>query len=45
VLISDADQGQEYWDAPAPWRDRALEGVLHSGEIVDDPRSANRTSY
>lgn len=45
ALLSDIDGNLELWDAPAPWRDRAMNGVLHSGETVDDPRSADRTCY
>lgn len=32
-----------YFDAPGPWRDRAMNGRLHSGEVVKDPRSADVT--
>jgi predicted amidohydrolase len=45
ILIGDIDPGLEVWDAPAPWRDRAMQGILHSGELVDDPRSRDRTAY
>lgn len=45
VLLSEADPSGDYWDAPAPWRDNALQGVLHSGCVVEDPRSKDRTSY
>lgn len=44
VLISELDFGANYWDAPAPWRDRAMQGRLYSGCLVDDPRSEDRTS-
>lgn len=27
------------------WRDRAIHGTLHSGTLVDDPRSPDRTRY
>ena len=43
VLISRVDQDQEYWDASAPWRDRSVNGQLHSGTAVDHPRSTDRT--
>ena len=32
-----------YFDAPGPWRDRAMRGQLHSGEVIDDPRSSDVT--
>jgi hypothetical protein len=43
VLCSTVDTGAALYDSTAPWRDRALDGVLHSGELVDDPRSNDRT--
>ena len=43
VLISRVDQDQEYWEASAPWRDRSVNGQLHSGTAVDHPRSTDRT--
>jgi predicted amidohydrolase len=45
VLISTIDTNQDLYDSTAPWRDNALSGTLHSGTLVDDPRSANRTSF
>lgn len=45
VLISRVDPRQDIWDAAGPWRDRAMEGVLHSGRLVDDPRSRDRRCY
>ena len=32
------------YDSTAAWRERAMTGVLHSGEVVNDPRSSNRTA-
>ena len=43
VLISQLDPEQDYWDASAPWRDRSIDGQLHSGTLVDHPRSTDRT--
>lgn len=43
VLITDVDTNQEIYDSTAAWRDRAMAGVLNSGDAVDDPRSSNRT--
>ncbi|HEV3022724.1 MAG TPA: carbon-nitrogen hydrolase family protein [Pirellulales bacterium] len=45
VLIGEVDPGLDLWDASAPWRDGAMQGILHSGELVDDPRSRDRTEY
>jgi predicted amidohydrolase len=42
VLISTVDTRAELYDSTIAWRHRALEGVLHSGTIVDDERSKNR---
>ncbi len=42
VLITEMPIKQ-YFDAPGPWRDRAMRGRLHSGELVSDPRSADVT--
>lgn len=43
VLISEVDPSLELWDASAPWRERAMQGKLHSGELIDDPRSLDRS--
>lgn len=45
VLISQVAPSKEIWDAPGPWRERALCGVLHSGELIDDPRSSDRKCF
>jgi predicted amidohydrolase len=45
VLVSEVRRDSGIWDAPGQWRDRALEGRLHSGELVDDPRSTDRTCF
>lgn len=44
VLISAADTEEELYDSTAVWRDRAMKGVLHSGVLVSDPRSSERTT-
>jgi len=44
VLITEIDTEAGLWDAAQYWRERAMAGVLHSGEAVSDPRSADRTS-
>ena len=43
VLVSAADTGEELYDSTAAWRQRAIDGTLHSGSPVTDPRSADRT--
>lgn len=44
ILFTDMDLSKAYFDPSAPWRERAMQGVLNSGELVQDPRSANRTT-
>lgn len=44
VLVSTVDTDAELYDSTAVWRERALSGVLHSGCLVDDPRSRDRTT-
>lgn len=43
VLLTEMDLSRDYFDPAAPWRERAMRGVLNSGELVNDPRSSNRT--
>jgi len=43
VLITDMPLDPTFFDAPGPWRERAMCGVLHSGELRDDPRSSDVT--
>ena len=45
MMINTVDSSIDYYDASGEFRDRALDGVLHSGDLVDDPRSRNRTCY
>lgn len=42
LLISEVDPAADIYDSTAAWRDRAIDGVLRSGEVVDDPRSRDR---
>ena len=44
ILISIVDTSARFYDSTAAWRERAMTGVLHSGELVNDPRSSNRTA-
>jgi len=41
VLITEMVLDPSLFDAPAPWREAAMNGQLHSGNVVDDPRSAD----
>jgi predicted amidohydrolase len=43
VLITDMTLDPAIFDAPGPWRDAAINGRLHSGELSRDPRSADVT--
>ena len=45
VLFSTVDTEQALYDSTAPWRRRALAGVLHSGTVVADPRSSERQRF
>lgn len=42
VLISTVDTDEELYHSTETWRERALSGVLHSGNLVSDPRSTDR---
>jgi deaminated glutathione amidase len=43
VLVSEVDTDEEIYDSTVAWRDRAMDGVLHSGTLVRDARSEERT--
>lgn len=43
VLLSSVDTDASVYDSTDAWRDRAMDGVLHSGEPVSDERSEERT--
>ncbi len=43
VLVTDMSFDPSLYDAPGPWRESAMNGQLHSGVPVDDPRSADVT--
>jgi predicted amidohydrolase len=45
VLLTDMVLDPACFDAPGPWRDAAMNGQLHSGQLVDDPRSADVTCF
>jgi deaminated glutathione amidase len=44
VLITEVDTEQDLYDSTAAWRDRAMAGELHSGTLIEDRRSADRTA-
>ncbi|MBR9921564.1 MAG: carbon-nitrogen hydrolase family protein [Bacteroidetes bacterium] len=44
VLLSEIDPQKEYYDSTKVWRERAMKGILHSGEQVEDSRSKDRKS-
>ena len=46
VLVSQLDLTAELYDSTRPWRERAMAGVLYSGDPPkDDPRSLDRRSF
>jgi predicted amidohydrolase len=45
VLVSTVDPKARLYDSTAAWRNRAMNGVLHSGRLVRDARSRERRSF
>ena len=43
VLISEVDLSKKYYDASRKYRDRSINGILNSGELLNDPHSKDRT--
>jgi predicted amidohydrolase len=43
VLVTDMTLDHEFFDAPGPWREAAMQQTLHSGKAVDHPRSRDVT--
>jgi deaminated glutathione amidase len=43
ILISEVDTDAGIDDSTVAWRERAMDGVLHSGTLVRDERSEART--
>ncbi|MCA9118005.1 MAG: carbon-nitrogen hydrolase family protein [Planctomycetaceae bacterium] len=41
VLLTDMVLDPTFFDAPGPWRERAMTGQLHSGTLTEDPRSTD----
>jgi deaminated glutathione amidase len=45
IMVNEVDIHRKYDDASGPFRRGAIEGQLHSGRCVDDPRSTDRGCY
>jgi deaminated glutathione amidase len=45
VLITEVDTEAKIYDSTIAWRGRAITGKLHSGSLVDDSRSRDRTTF
>ena len=45
ILYFIIDTDKKYYDASAPFRDGAIDGILNSGQTVTDPRSQDRKTY
>lgn len=43
-IVQEIDFDAPIYDSTAAWRGRAIDGLLHSGETVEDPRSKDRTA-
>lgn len=43
VLVTDMEIRSDYFDAPGPWREAAMGGTLHSGQLVAHPRTSDVT--
>ena len=43
VLVTDIDPAVNCYDASVAWRDRCMQGTYHSGRLVCDGRSRDRT--
>jgi predicted amidohydrolase len=43
VLVSEVNTDKELYDSTVDWRDRAMDGIFHSGTLVRDRRSDDRT--
>ncbi len=43
VLISEVNTDEQIYDSTVDWRDLAMDGIFHSGTLVSDRRSDDRT--
>lgn len=44
ILLSTVDTAQPFYDSTVAWRERAINGIFHSGTLVQDARSEARTT-
>ena len=44
MMVNTVNLAESFYDASKPFRERAIQGILNSGEPADDPRSGNTTS-
>ena len=42
AMVNEVDTLVKYYDASAPYRERAMKGILYSGKLVKDARSRDR---
>jgi len=45
VLISTVDTTERFYDSTRAWRERSMRGVFHSGVLLRDRRSDDRTAF
>lgn len=45
LLITRIDLREHFYDSTRAWRERAMQGILHSGTLVEDPRSKARREF
>jgi predicted amidohydrolase len=43
ILLSTVDTEEKFYDSTAAWRDRPMNGIFHSGKVVQDLRTDERT--
>jgi apolipoprotein N-acyltransferase len=43
ILVSEVNTDAPLYDSTVAWRERAMRGILHSGTLVRDRRSDERT--
>jgi len=44
-MVNLVDTGKKFYDASGPFRLDCISGKLNSGQVVNDPRSKERTAY
>ncbi len=45
ILLSTIDAAKKYYDPSKPFRKETIDGKLHSGKTIQDPRSENKAVY